>query len=776
VAEYLAPGVYVEETSFRSKSIEGVSTSTTGFAGPALKGPVSGTPALITSLADFARVFGGLDAPDFAELNYLAHAVRAYFNEGGARLYVARIFDGDPALATAQKIVLNDADPKKRVTLSARFPGSGGNGTVAVREVQAPATVAAMKRAAGGSMVVMSQSAPVPAKLTSSSKPPYDLADGASVVLIIDGAEETFTFKGKTATITGAAALDDPTHLAPEDSHLQVTVGDDAQTIAFDSGVDLTPQQIVDAVNAQIRGGRARLDTGKLVLETDVRGIAAKLSVAAHAPLKLAAGSAINAEDGDNDVPDLAHVSLEDIQRVLGASAVASVESDKLVIATPDAGAGKTIGVKDATAPALGFTGGQAGTPGVAGLGSPVYVKDGDTWKNGGDTLALPPDAPSQLQPLRGSAFLTLTVETTDGDGQSRVYDGLGLSRDHPRYVGHVLDPDPATLAEQSERLYAITIGESVDPFQLRTALAGSPFTLVGGGDGNEPGSAAYDQGLARLGAVEDISIIAAPGSSAYASAQAVRMSLITAAEARRAYRIAVIDTPDDLGPQDAAQLRAQMDSSRAALYYPWVVVSNPLATADAADIPREIALPPSSFVCGIYARTDIDRGVFKAPANEVILSALRFQTDVNFAQQETLNPVAVNCLRYFPNRGNRVWGARTLSSDPEWKYVNVRRYFNFLERSIDVGTQWAVFEPNGERLWANIRETIGSFLENQWRSGALLGEDTKQAYFVRCDRSTMDQNDLDSGRLVCLVGVAVVKPAEFVIFRIGQKTADARS
>jgi phage tail sheath protein FI len=122
------------------------------------------------------------------------------------------------------------------------------------------------------------------------------------------------------------------------------------------------------------------------------------------------------------------------------------------------------------------------------------------------------------------------------------------------------------------------------------------------------------------------------------------------------------------------------------------------------------------------------------------------------------------------------VWGARTTSSDPEWKYVNVRRYFAYLERSIDVGTQWAVFEPNGERLWSNIRDTIASFLTNEWRSGALLGESPREAFFVRCDRSTMDQNDLDNGRLVCLVGVAVVKPAEFVIFRVGQKTADARS
>ncbi len=159
-----------------------------------------------------------------------------------------------------------------------------------------------------------------------------------------------------------------------------------------------------------------------------------------------------------------------------------------------------------------------------------------------------------------------------------------------------------------------------------------------------------------------------------------------------------------------------------------------------------------------------------------MVRGALRFELDVNFAQQEMLNPLGVNCLRYLSGRGFRVWGARLASSDPEWKYVNVRRYFNYLESSIDRGTQWAVFEPNGDRLWANVRQTISDFLYNEWRNGALLGGKTEEAYFVRCDRSTMTQNDLDNGRLVCLIGVAVIKPAEFVIFRIGQKTADARA
>ena len=202
--------------------------------------------------------------------------------------------------------------------------------------------------------------------------------------------------------------------------------------------------------------------------------------------------------------------------------------------------------------------------------------------------------------------------------------------------------------------------------------------------------------------------------------------------------------------------------------------VANPVAGTDPTQ-PSEIELPPSGAVCGIYARSDVQRGVWKAPANETVSGALGLQRDVRFGEQEVLNPLGINCIRSLPNRGIRVWGARTLSSDPEWKYVNIRRYFLYLENSIDRGTQWAVFEPNGEALWANIRNTVFDFLYNEWVSGALLGTKPEDAFFVRCDRSTMTQNDLDNGRLICLIGVAAVKPAEFVIFRIGQKTADAR-
>jgi uncharacterized protein len=306
--------------------------------------------------------------------------------------------------------------------------------------------------------------------------------------------------------------------------------------------------------------------------------------------------------------------------------------------------------------------------------------------------------------------------------------------------------------------------------------------TLQGGNDGRRPELTEYEgkddpaklfkTGLKQFEDIEDISIVAAPGATQSFASRAAEsraiMSLLINHAQRMRYRIAVLDAGDSLAISEIRDLRAKFDSSYAALYYPWIRVMDPVTRS-------EIHLPPSGFVAGIYARNDINRAVYKAPANEVVNLALGFEVMLNKAQQEVLNPEGVNCFRFFEGRGMLLWGARTISSDPEWKYVNLRRYFAYLERSIDKGTQWAVFEPNGERLWANVRRTVEDFLLNEWQNGALLGEKPEKAYFVKCDRGTMSQNDLDNGRLVCLIGVAPLRPAEFVIFRIGQWTADRK-
>ena len=376
---------------------------------------------------------------------------------------------------------------------------------------------------------------------------------------------------------------------------------------------------------------------------------------------------------------------------------------------------------------------------------------------------------------------LTFAAEVTEASGAVLQYGPLGFHPRHPRYAGLLLGATPPQASEAMSNPLLLEMGSAVTAFTLRAALFGGgavrEVTLTGGSDGTgAPASGDWQAGFDRLAALEDISIVAAPGASAFAAPTpaAVNQMLIGHAEARRSYRIAVLDTPPNLDLAGVRALKSAIDSKYAALYYPWIRVANPLAGTDPSQ-PTEIELPPSGFVTGIYARNDVQRGVHKAPANETVTGALGLQRDIRFGEQEVLNPLGVNCIRALPNRGIRVWGARTLSSDPEWKYVNVRRYFLYLEASIDRGTQWAVFEPNGERLWANVRTTIADFLYAEWLGGALLGASPKEAFFVRCDRSTMTQNDLDNGRLICLIGVAALKPAEFVIFRIGQKTADSR-
>ncbi|HEU4771150.1 MAG TPA: phage tail sheath subtilisin-like domain-containing protein, partial [Candidatus Udaeobacter sp.] len=203
-------------------------------------------------------------------------------------------------------------------------------------------------------------------------------------------------------------------------------------------------------------------------------------------------------------------------------------------------------------------------------------------------------------------------------------------------------------------------------------------------------------------------------------------------------------------------------DTTFAAFYFPWIKVYNPLTFQDTL-------VPPSGHVAGIYAKTDVERGVFKAPANEVVVGARSLQFQITKENQDLLNPKGVNCVRAFPGRGIRLWGARTCSKNTLWKYVNVRRYFLYVGESIDEGTQWVVFEPNDERLWARVNQTITQFLVTEWRNGALMGTKPSEAFFVKVDRTTMTQNDIDNGRLICIIGLAAVKPAEFVIFRLTQ-------
>jgi phage tail sheath protein FI len=620
--EYLAPGVYVEEVSFRQKSIEGVSTSVAAFIGPVRYGPVGDTPELLTSFSDFTRIYGGIDNLEFdgdEVVNYVAHAVQAFFTNGGQRLYVTRVYDpaedaspGEPNDGKAFALLDSPGDS----LLRARFPGRTGNMrvTFAVRS---------------------SANIRVGDKLNS--------VRDRDVVAVVLGDRNA----------AGNGIYD----VGRTDSGWSLT------------GTDGTARALSDArfVNARIH----RLTVSVIVhrwgqFEDDV--VFDEL-----APARAVRGS----------LPDL-------------------------FVANPESRA---------------------------------------------SALTVPFELATDL--ASGAEILALLV----GD-------------------------DVLTSVGQAQRSRAELLAQSPDGEIPSSDELSRTFVLAGGSDGQLPPAVAYEgeadtaikTGLKTFEDIDEISIVAAPGATArYGDnpqrADQIIQSLLAHCQIVMKYRVAVLESPDNQILSEVRDFRGKFDSTHAALYYPWLTVVDPIDP----DGRREIQISPSGFVSGIYARTDITHGVFKAPANEVAIGAIDFERLLNKAEQDVLNPLGINCFRFFENRGFRLWGARTISSDPEWKYISVRRYFAYLSHSIDRGTQWAVFENNSEPLWANVRRTIEDFLVSEWRNGALLGTKPEEAFFVRCDRSTMTQNDLDNGRLVCLIGVAVVKPAEFVIFRIGQMTAGSK-
>ncbi|MGB2817495.1 MAG: phage tail sheath C-terminal domain-containing protein [Burkholderiaceae bacterium] len=365
---------------------------------------------------------------------------------------------------------------------------------------------------------------------------------------------------------------------------------------------------------------------------------------------------------------------------------------------------------------------------------------------------AVPPEGPcdwfagvaNATSPAHFEEFDNLVVDATGPDGWERWLNGsslIELDRSAPGLNGGPPDRGLYRLAGGSDGTSAL---DAVD-FQ------GQPDGVDG-----------FAQGLEALSGetYREVSVVHAPAASFE-----VARAIIEHCERLR-YRFAIIDAgPGPLAPGFDPR-SAIADSTRAALYHPWIEVADP------SGAPQRRQVPPGGCIAGIYARTDSQRGVHKAPANEIVVGALGLTAAIGQATDDALNLRHVNVIRSLAGRGIRVMGARTLSSDAEWKYVNVRRLLIYLERSIDEGTQWVVFEPNSCPLWTKAVNAIERFLLECWRSGALQGRKPEEAFFVRCDETTMTQDDIANGRLICLIGVAPIKPAEFLIFRVGQRTA----
>jgi len=742
--EYLSPGVYVEEIDAGPKPIAPVATSTVGVVGVTRRGTAQ--PTLLTSYGDFVRTFGGpLTIPDETTRSswaargrwwHTAESVKAFFDEGGARMFFQRV---QPASATASTRSFNAgvfallesdvANDSREITLSHVTTVDAGDslrlisaedgsvlGTVTVAGVNYRTRVVTLSADAGvnarsGRDLAMISNQVDNARnvLTVSAASVGVWGDDLAVrILPVPGPRlrlaATPTSGPPVSTTTTAAAAANATSLevAPVPGSL----------------VAATPANFGITVN-----GAADSFT---VTAIAAAGANLNLTVSPALPAAVPAGATVR------------------VLRQSTAGAVVSVQ-----------GSGRL------------YPGALVQLDGVAGaelrrvtaiVGSEVTLSSPPTgsYREGDGVTVVEADVSVRYRP-------------TGGDELTERFSGLRLTRDdHP-------DSLMRRVASAS-RLVRLTPGPDYDGTDLARfpAFAGPSWAQLSGGldglDGltvgdfiGEDGGPGRRSGLLALEDIDEVAICLVPG----VYAQPVQSALIVHCETL-ADRFAILDPPPGLTVQEVQEFREPIDTKFAALYYPWVRIRDPRPGGD-----DNMVAPPSGFLAGIYARTDTNRGVFKAPANEVIRSIRGFEASITKREQDLLNPRRINALRYFPGRGNRVWGARVLTSDDAWKYVPVRRLFLMIEESIDEATQWVVFEPNDERLWSRVRQSIERFLFTQWRLGALFGATAEEAYYVVCDRSTMSQDAIDNGQLICEIGIAPVKPAEFVIFRIQQKTLD---
>ena len=620
---YQAPGVYVEEVSFRANTIGGVSTSIAAFIGPTLFGPPFGVPELLTSLSDFERIYGGLDPLQFEDagesINYMAQGVRAFFENGGQQLYVSRVLssvargteEDDPTAVyvpygtqcCATATIDDSQSPPDLIDLLARWPGAGGT-------VELTFTVHVSQNVLAGT-------------------PHNPLNPSGPKDPVLRGVRDY-----DTLWIKQASSSPNPGELYWADNFL-------------------------DPVTKQWNW-RFHSEAGTLDLATLVPGT------------------------GGDDV------------RIITVSA-------------------------DITYPG-------------------AFPRT-DTF----DGLTFHPDHPMSLSQFFGTKLASRSRELT----VPLIFDPTSQFNNGPQ-IARIMMTQSRTAVERGRllRLLSLNASDTTTDLSILATLGYAQLAdtdrqiqvvLSGGLDGFKPPSGYYEgtdidpkakTGLTSLEDLTDVSIVAAPGHSAGGNETTQAMddmltvdNLMIAHCEKMRYRIAVFDSADGQDLTDVSLYRAQLDSSYAAIYYPWIRIVDPVTE-------NEIDLPPSGFVAGLYAENDIVTGVHKAPANMVVNLAIGFELMLNKAQQDVLNPVGINCFRYFENRGYRLWGARTISSDPQWKYVNLRRYFAYLEHSIDLGTQWVVFENNNEQLWSNVVRTVSDFLYDEWKSGHLIGDKPEQAIF----------------------------------------------
>jgi len=741
--EYLSPGVYIEEIQSGPRPITAVATSTAGMAGVTRRGPA--TPTLVTCLADFRRIFGeALELPDpvtrggwAARGRYwqAAESVQAFFDEGGARMFF-------------QRVAASGAVTADTTFNGGLFAGLEADVTPTSTTVTLTHTVGVVP---GGSVTLVDAAGTV--------------LGGALAVTAVDRATRTVTL-GVAAGVAARAGVDVARILAANNAAV-LTVG--AASAGF-WGNDLRVRIL--PVTSRLRLAATPASGAQISVQT--------ISAAAAADTTITVNDVPGVLDAATPVPFSIRVAGADRYQVTAAAAAPAAPGGGAangVVLTLGSGlsaalpAGSPVDVvrPAAAGPVVSVSGAGRLYPGAllqlesAGGVETAVVR---SVAGGQVTLTAAPAGTYQegdwLALVEGE--VSVRYAPVGAQPVTEVFSGLRLTQDdHPQSLlrrvntsnlirvqagagwnGTALQSFPASAGPVWRPL--------VNGDDLLATLAVGDFV----GTDNGPGQRT---GIQALQDVDEVAICAVPGMYAPEVLSALQVHCESQAD-----RFAVFDCPPGQSVQQVQAFRSPFDTTFAALYYPWVKIRDPRPGGD------EILAPPSGFVAGVYARTDLSRGVHKAPANEVLRSIRGLEQNVTRREQDVLNPVSINVLRTLAGRGNRIWGARVLSSDPLWRYVPVRRLFLMIEESIDEATQWAVFEPNDEPLWAQIRQSVRNFLTTQWRIGALQGRTAAQAFYVTCDRTTMTFDDINSGRLIAEIGIAPVKPAEFVIFRIQQQ------
>jgi phage tail sheath protein FI len=778
--QYFSPGVYVEEIDAGPRPIQGVSTSIAGMVGVTVRGPTTGKPQLVTSFFEFQRRFGGfLPDPDEQLRNrwqdpspnnveggrwwLLPHAVRAFFDNGGQQLYVKRVAAGsatrssvvfqgglisdimrnaapDPAAANETELELEhlvgiDATPQRPITVVWRDGGSPATQSVQVSAYDAArrritVTPRLQRAVRAGRDFIQIKAPQAPTTLTVTAAAPGGWGDGVTVRV--------------TPQMTTIGLLPDPGE------------GDAFVTQVAAPAAQNSPTVIVRAVPGLSAGPPPVPATpffvqiGDRPRRFEVSGVQAVAGQADQLELAL--------QGGPQHAAWSVNLPVRRVRRANPAGAGTNLRVQGAGTLYPNA----VVELDNGTTKQTLLVNAVQGDTVTFGANAAAGYFEGD--KVHLIEARLQATYTDELGGVTDEAFGNLHLQRRDASG------GPDELAAETRINGN----SQLVMVEQP-----IDLNVTADlrlPVPANVGTGGSTAGLGGGQDrfdtltvadfvGQDRGSG-QRTGIVSLEDIDAVAIVAVPGMWS----GTIQSALITHCETLKD-RFAILDPPDPASIERIQEFRAPIDTKYAALYYPWLIIRDPVPTAD-----RDLTVPPSGHLAGIYARVDTERGVHKAPANVVIRGInvpAGIAQDVTKREQDVLNPVGINVLRAFPNLGQRVWGARTLSSDTTWKYINVRRLFIFVEESLDEGLQWVVFEPNDDPLWALVRQTITTFLTGLWRNGQLAGATPDEAFFVTCDRTTMTPDDLANGRLICLVGIAPVFPAEFVIIRIQQKTRE---